>query len=236
MTIKEYVFVGWFVIVIFGVLLMIFAPTFFEKKWSRKRDKERAEKRKQVNDKLAELFPLALAEMKKKWKDITDDIVKTGTCGTWFSFYYRGSIFYIFVNNLNFVEIDRNGKEVGTLAYHDVDHYIKTFGILFNEVDGTVEKLERVANRLVNKLADLHVGGQEWKLVKDIDRGVEGIKVLERLEHRLVFKVQECQISVTIRKDGKVWANYVVEIKDGIDHFDAVDKVFRKVVQWEDFM
>lgn len=236
MTMKDYVFVGWFVIVIFGVLSMIFAPMFFEKKCSRKRDKERAERKKRVNDKLAELFPLALAEMKKKWKDITDDNVKTDAYGTGFSFYYRGSIFYLFVNNLNFVEIERNGKEVGTIAYHDVDHYIKVFGILFNEVDGVVEKLERVANRLVSKLVDLHVGGQEWKLVKDIDCGDGRVKVLERLERRLVLKVQECEISATIRKDGKVWANYVVEIKDGIDHFDAVDRVFAKVVQWEEFM
>ena len=239
MTMKDYVFVGWLIIVIFGVLSMIFAPMFFEKKWSRKRDKERAERRKQVNDKLAELFPLALAEMKKKWKDITDDIVKTNAYGTGFSFYYRGSIFYLFVNNLNFVEIDRNDKEVGTIAYHDVDHYIKTFGILFNEVDGDIEKLERVANRLATKLVDLHVVSPEWKqwkLVKDIDCGDGRIKVLERLEHRLVLKVQECQISATIRKDGKVWANYFVEIKDGIDHFDAVNKVFGKVVQWEEFM
>lgn len=147
--------------------------------------------------------------------------------------------FHLFVNNLNFVEIDRNDKEVGTIAYHDVAHYIKTFGILFNEVDGDIEKLERVANRLANKLVDLHVVSPElkqWKLVKDIDYGDGRVKVLERLEHQLVLKVQECQISATIRKDGKVWANYCAKVDEATDLFDAMNKVFGKVVQWEEFM
>ena len=233
---KDYFFVIWLIVVIFGILSFMFAPMILEKRWNRERDKERAERRKEANDKLAELFPLALEEMKKKWKEIFDDNVLTDAHGTRCRFYYRGFYFYVFVNDYGLAEIHRDGEKVGTIAFDNVETYVGTFAELFYDVDGIIERAERVMNRLAQKLMNFHGRDCEWKFVKDITCNIERKKVLEKDGHHLTLTVWEKYVLAKVEKDGKVWANYCAKVDEATDLFDAMNKVFEKIVQWEEFM
>lgn len=233
---KDYVFVIWLIIVLLGVLSFMFAPMILEKRWNRKRDKERAENRKKANDKLAELFPLAIEEMKKKWKDITDDSVTRDDYSTRCRFYYKGFYFYLYVNDIELVEIHRDSDKVGTIAFDNVKTYMQTLGQLFNEADGIQYRSERVMNRLVNKLSKFHNGENEWKFIRDIPNKFELVKVLENSDNFLTLYIWERHVSAKIEKDGKVWASFGVTVNEDVDQFEAMNKVYNKIVQWEEFM